>query len=79
MSMGNEAMIIRQATAEDLDVLRAVGLEAMNWTGESRFTFEQFMSLPELSHYLEGWPRPGDWLTGNQPQRRRREPGAVAL
>jgi ribosomal protein S18 acetylase RimI-like enzyme len=61
MSMGNEAVIIREATAEDLNTLTVAGLEAMNWTGESRFTCEQFMSLPELSHYLEGWPRPGDF------------------
>lgn len=54
-------MIIREATAEDLGVLRAAGLEAMNWNGEVRFTLEQFMSMPELSHYLEGWPRPGDF------------------
>jgi ribosomal protein S18 acetylase RimI-like enzyme len=61
MTMGTEAMIIREATAEDLGVLRAAGLEAMNWNGEARFTLEQFMSMPELSHYLEGWPRPGDF------------------
>jgi hypothetical protein len=53
----------------------------MNWTGESRFTFEQFMSLPELSHYLEGWPRPGDFgvvaeTTEGTPGAR---PGAASL
>ncbi|WP_246528034.1 GNAT family N-acetyltransferase [Pseudarthrobacter albicanus] len=138
-------MIIREATAEDLNTLTVVGLEAMNWSGEARFTYEQFMNTPELSHYPEGWPRSGDfgvvaetadgtpvgaawgrifagedagygfvapdipeltigvltghrgtgagngphgtsdwarlipWLTRNQPQRRRGEPGAVAL
>nr|WP_246223734.1 N-acetyltransferase [Pseudarthrobacter psychrotolerans] len=61
MSMGPEAMIIREATAADLGVLSAAGLEAMNWTGEARFTYEQFMSTPELSHYLDGWPRAGDF------------------
>jgi ribosomal protein S18 acetylase RimI-like enzyme len=59
--MGYEEITIREATAEDLGVLRAAGLEAMNWTGEVRFTLEQSMSTPELSHYLDGWPRPGDF------------------
>ena len=59
--MGNEAMIIREATDEDLGILTAAALEAMNWSGETRFTYEQFMSTPELSHYLGGWPRKGDF------------------
>lgn len=59
--MGNEAMIIREATDEDLGILTAAALEAMNWSGEIRFTYEQFMSTPELSHYLAGWPRAGDF------------------
>ncbi|MDP9982753.1 ribosomal protein S18 acetylase RimI-like enzyme [Pseudarthrobacter oxydans] len=61
MTMGYEAVTIREATAEDLNTLTAAGLEAMNWTGEVRFTFEQFLSTPELLHYLDGWPRPGDF------------------
>ncbi|MFN3924183.1 MAG: GNAT family N-acetyltransferase, partial [Pseudarthrobacter sp.] len=59
--MGSEAMIIREATDEDLGTLTAAALEAMNWSGEIRFTYEQFMSRPELSHYLGGWPRAGDF------------------
>ena len=58
--MGKEAMIIREATDEDLGILTAAALEAMNWSGDTRFTYEEFMSMPELSHYLEGWPRVGD-------------------
>lgn len=54
-------MFIREASAEDSGVLGAAGLEAMNWTGEARFTLEQFMSIPALSHYIEGWPRAGDF------------------
>jgi ribosomal protein S18 acetylase RimI-like enzyme len=61
MIMGNGAVIIREATAEDLNTLTVAGLEAMNWSGEARFTYEQFMNTPELSHYLEGWPRSGDF------------------
>lgn len=59
--MGNEAIILREATNEDLSTLTAAALEAMNWSGETRFTYEQFMSKPELSHYLKGWPRAGDF------------------
>ncbi|MCZ2405003.1 GNAT family N-acetyltransferase [Paenarthrobacter sp. Z7-10] len=54
-------MIIRGATADDLSVLAAAAYEAMNWSGEARFTHEQIMRTPELSHYLEGWRRPGDF------------------
>jgi hypothetical protein len=59
--MGNESMIIREATAKDLSILAAAGLEAMNWGGEAYLTYDQFMSTPELSRYLEGWPRAGDF------------------
>jgi hypothetical protein len=41
MIMGNEAVMIREATAEDLSILSAAALEAMNWSGEARFTYEQ--------------------------------------
>lgn len=61
MTMGNGAVFIREATADDLNTLTVAGLEAMNWSGEARFTYEQFMNTPELSHYLEGWPRSGDF------------------
>jgi hypothetical protein len=56
MIMGDVTVMIREATAEDLSIHTAAGLEAMNWSGEARFTYEQFTSTPELSHYLEGCP-----------------------
>lgn len=61
MIMGDGAVMIREATAEDLSILTAAGLDAMNWSGEARFNYEPFISTPELSHYLEGWPRSGDF------------------
>lgn len=61
MVMSNEAILIREATAKDSSLLITAGLEAMNWNGEVRVTYEQFMSTPELSHYLAGWPRAGDF------------------
>jgi len=33
----------------------------MNWSGHARFTREQVANNPELSHYLIGWPRQGDF------------------
>lgn len=52
---------LREATAQDIDLLQAAGLEAMNWTGEARFTAQELMSDPELSKYLKDWPRPNDF------------------
>ncbi|MFB0840467.1 MULTISPECIES: hypothetical protein [unclassified Arthrobacter] len=61
MSMGNEGMTIREASAGDFEVLVAAGLGAMNWGGEAKFTLEQFLGTPKLSHYIEGWPREDDF------------------
>ena len=51
---------VRSAGAGDVDALCAAGVEAMNWTGEVRFTLEDYLSQPKLSRYLDGWPRGGD-------------------
>jgi len=61
VSMGNEGMTIREASAGDFEVLVAAGLGAMNWGGEAKFTLEQFLGTPKLSHYIEGWPREDDF------------------
>lgn len=39
-------MWIRDATAHDLPILYDALLEAFNWTGERRFTFDQMTSDP---------------------------------
>ncbi|WP_026533635.1 GNAT family N-acetyltransferase [Arthrobacter sp. H14] len=59
--MAFEELTIRESTAGDTKILSLAALEAMNWNGEDRFTYEQLMSKPELSHYLTGWPRAGDF------------------
>lgn len=59
--MASKQMIVREATADDLSVFAAAAYEAMNWSGEARFTHEQIMGTPELLHYLEGWRRAGDF------------------
>lgn len=51
---------VRAAAVGDIDALRSAAVEAMNWTGEARFTLEDYLSQPKLSRYLEGWPRGGD-------------------
>lgn len=51
---------VRAAGPGDVDALQAAGLAAMNWTGEARFTLEDYLTQPKLSRYLDGWPREGD-------------------
>ncbi|GIG30277.1 GNAT family N-acetyltransferase [Cellulomonas marina] len=53
-------MRVREATDDDLPVLRAMLLEANNWTGEERFTPARLLADPHAGRYLAGWRRPGD-------------------
>jgi len=53
---------IRPAGAEDFPFLELMLVEAAEWSAEPhRRTVEQVMSDPQVSHYIEGWPRPGDF------------------
>lgn len=52
---------LRPAVAADQPFLEAMVLEAVNWTGEQRFTVEQLRAEPRLDHYAAGWPRSGDF------------------
>ncbi len=52
---------VREASAEDTETLWAACLEAANWNGDIRFTKDQLMNDPELSHYVQGWLRNGDF------------------
>lgn len=53
-------MPIRDADANDRDLLTNLLVEAVNWTGEERMTRAQILADPACSHYVTGWPRPGD-------------------
>ncbi|MFK4085335.1 GNAT family N-acetyltransferase [Kribbella sp. NPDC020789] len=53
-------MLIRPATADDLDFLAAMLLEACNWEGTPWFTPEKVRTDHKVWQYLEGWPRSGD-------------------
>lgn len=54
-------MLLRPATADDLDFLAAMMLEACNWTGELWFTLEKARTDGKVWQYLEGWPRVDDF------------------
>lgn len=59
--MEDKAVRVREAIANDKTTLAAAAFEAMNWNGAARFTQEEFMTDPDLSRYLAGWPRAGDF------------------
>ena len=54
---------LRLATADDFAFLAAMLLEAAAWNPERtpRPTLAEVLATPELAHYIEGWPRPGDF------------------
>ncbi|WP_062206582.1 GNAT family N-acetyltransferase [Streptomyces sp. NBRC 109706] len=52
---------IRDAGPGDAPFLTDMLLEAMNWTGEARFSREQALADPKIAHYVTGWPGPGDF------------------
>lgn len=54
-------MHLRPADQLDADLLGRLLLEAMNWTGTARFTLEDVLGSPNLSHYIAGWPLPTDF------------------
>jgi ribosomal protein S18 acetylase RimI-like enzyme len=54
-------MRLREAESGDLDALVSALLEAVNWTGEQRFTRGDVLADPHLWRYVEGWPRAGDF------------------
>ncbi|GAB3923489.1 hypothetical protein GCM10029976_013760 [Kribbella albertanoniae] len=54
-------MLLRPATADDLDFLAAMLLEACNWTGENWFTLEKARADDKVWRYLDGWPQADDF------------------
>ena len=51
----------RWAEAGDADLVLAMLMHAANWDPtRPAFTPEQLSANPQLSHYAEGWPQPGD-------------------
>lgn len=54
-------MILRAATADDVELLYDMLLEAFNWDGTERFTREQIVADSHTALYLGGWMRPDDF------------------
>lgn len=55
-------MLFRDARPTDGEALTGALLHAVNWDG-MRFAHDQLLAEPHLSHYVTGWPRPGDFGT----------------
>lgn len=56
-----DAVRLRAATAEDAGFLVAMLYEAFDWAGELKLGHAEMLARPEIAHYVEGWPRPGDF------------------
>jgi ribosomal protein S18 acetylase RimI-like enzyme len=53
---------IRNATSNDCLFLQDVLAIAFNWRDEvGGLTVEEVMARPDISHYISGWPRSGDF------------------
>jgi ribosomal protein S18 acetylase RimI-like enzyme len=62
--VANTAVVhLRPAGIHDQAALTAALLEAANWNGDDRFSYNQMMATPEIAHYITGWPRAGDFGT----------------
>jgi GNAT superfamily N-acetyltransferase len=58
--MNDPTFSIRQATMEDARLLTDMLVEAANWHPERRRSRDVTLADPAVSHYVAGWPRPGD-------------------
>jgi len=54
-------MLLRPATADDLDFLAAMMLEACNWNGVPWFSAAKVRADRKVWQYLDGWLAPGDF------------------
>jgi len=53
---------ICDASAEDVDFLAAMLLEAVNWSRDRQAaTLQSIMNTPELWHYVSDWKRSSDF------------------
>lgn len=58
--MSDPTFSIRPATMEDARLLTDMLVEAANWHPERRRSRDVTLADPAVSHYVAGWPRPGD-------------------
>lgn len=66
-----DGVLLRDATADDGRALTEALYSAVNWQGTVRLTRDDIAADPRLSHYVAGWPRPGDLgvvaVSGGEP------------
>jgi len=55
------SLSLRPAVAADAPLLERMLLAAATWRGNSDLTIEALRQDPPLWHYVEGWPRTGDF------------------
>ena len=65
------ALVVRLATADDLEFLTYTLVATANWDHDHGVTFDSVKQNPALWHYLDGWPRSDDFgliaLDGARP------------
>jgi ribosomal protein S18 acetylase RimI-like enzyme len=54
-------MLLRPATADDLEFLTDMLLEAYNWDGRQWFTLDKLRAEDRAWRYVDRWIRPGDF------------------
>ncbi len=58
--MSDPTFTIRPATMEDARLLTDMLVEAANWHPTRKRSRDATLADPAVSHYVAGWPRPGD-------------------
>jgi ribosomal protein S18 acetylase RimI-like enzyme len=64
-------MYVRTASEADFPFLVDVLLHAFNWSDDQTFTKDQILNTPEITHYVVGWKREGDFGTVVENERGR--------
>ena len=58
--MTSDMPTFRAATAEDVNFLVDMLVEAFGWHPDRPWSRERVLAEPAFAHYVAGWPRPGD-------------------
>jgi ribosomal protein S18 acetylase RimI-like enzyme len=56
----NADFAVRPATGDDIELLIAMLIEAVNWEPGRDLSRERILANPALAHYVTAWPRPGE-------------------
>lgn len=55
--------VLRPASEQDLGFLTQMLVAAVNWMPGRQYDPRQLLRDPAVAHYVDGWPRPGDFGT----------------